>query len=75
MLDWLFGDGSDNELGATLPGSDAELCEESETIQAYNDCDAKKKCQEIAEEYGGSDPKATRAGSSGLYDCRFKLWR
>ncbi len=36
MLGRLFKGGSDNEFGATLPDEEAQLCEESEIIYAYN---------------------------------------
>jgi hypothetical protein len=69
-----FRGGSANEFGAILPDEKAQLCEESERIQAYNLKQAKEKCKEIAEEYGGIDPSPKSIGK-GEFDRRFKVWR
>lgn len=69
-----FKGGSANEFGATLPDEEAQLCEESEIIQAHNQRQAKEKCKEVAEEYGGTDPEVKPTGKSE-FDCRFKIWR
>jgi len=66
---------SDNELGEYLPESEAELSIQSEPLQAKNRNEAEKKCEEIAAEYGGIEPKVEK-DSIGVntWDCKFKLW-
>lgn len=75
MPRWLPKGSSENELGAILPDEDAQLCEESEPIRAFSRPDADRKCAELAEEYGGVEPKAEHRSSKGDYDCKFKVWR
>lgn len=69
-----FKGGSANEFGATLPDEEAQLCEESERIQAHNQKQADEKCEKLTEEYGGTDPDAKAVGKSE-FDCNFKVWR
>jgi hypothetical protein len=73
-MSWFFSKPGDNELGEYLPDSEDELQEGSEPIQASEQKEADKKCQEIAEEYGGTDAKAKPGKNDGEYDCRFKFW-
>jgi len=56
-MNWWRG-GSKNELGVSLPDEAAQLETETEPLQARNQRDADRKCEEIAEEYGGTDPRA-----------------
>lgn len=65
---------SENELGEYLPDEDAQQYEESERIQAENESEAKEKCQEVAGEYGGTEPKVEETNVDNLWDCKFKLW-
>lgn len=46
---------SDNELGEYLPESEAQPDEKSKPIQAYNQNDTDRKCDTIAEAYGGTN--------------------
>ncbi|WP_017654701.1 hypothetical protein [Fortiea contorta] len=69
-----FKGGSANEFGAVLPDGEAQLHQESERIEAHNQKQADKKCEEIAEAYGGTNPDAKAVGKSE-FDCRFKIWR
>ncbi|AFZ61352.1 hypothetical protein H6G54_02775 [Anabaena cylindrica FACHB-243] len=66
---------TDNELGEYLPDSDAQPCTESEEIGARNRSQAQKKCEETAEEYGGTDAQASPTDRPGRWDCNFKVWR
>jgi len=72
-MNWWRGD-SKNELGVSLPDEAAQLETETEPLQARNQRDADRKCEEIAEEYGGTDPRAVPTGKQS-FDCRFKVWR
>jgi len=65
--------GSANQLGNYLPDGEAELTLTSESIQANSLPEAKRKCEELADEYGGVDSKVEPIGKS-LFDCHFKLW-
>lgn len=65
---------SHNEMGNHLPDEDAELCVESEIIQAPNKDKAKEKCEEIAESYGGVESKVKSIDKS-WFDCTFNVWR
>lgn len=73
ILDLLRG-GTQNEFGAFLPDEKAQPCEETERIQANNQKEADKKCEKIAEEYGGTCPDAKPVGKR-QFDCQFKVWR
>jgi len=70
---WLQRKGSGNELGEYLPDGEAQLTEASECIQANSLPEAKKKCEELADEYNGVDAKVEPIGKK-LFDCQFKLW-
>lgn len=64
---------SENELGDHLPDSEAQPRIESKRIQANNQKQADEKCDKVAKEYGGTDPKAKPIGPK-LFDCKFKIW-
>ncbi|AFZ27265.1 hypothetical protein Cylst_5231 [Cylindrospermum stagnale PCC 7417] len=74
-MGWFSKLRTDNELGEHLPDSDAQPCTESEEIGARNKSQAQKKCQETAEEYGGTDAKVSSTDRPGRWDCNFKVWR
>ncbi len=61
-----------NLLGEYLPDTDAQPKQESKRIQANNQREANKKCEEIAQQYGGTDANAKPIGEK-LFDCKFKL--
>lgn len=63
-----------NELGEHLPDEDAVLEEESHYIRASSQPKAQKRCEDIATEYDGVDPKVKPKGPSE-FDCRFGVWR
>lgn len=65
---------SDNELGEYLPNDEAQPYEESERIKAKNESEAREKCEEVASEYGGIDPKVEETNVDNIWDCKFKLW-
>jgi hypothetical protein len=65
---------SGNELGEFLPEDDAQLCEECELIQACNMPQARRRCKQVADAYGGIGSKAVRI-DEGLFNCKFKVWR
>jgi len=65
---------SNNELGEYLPVDDAQPYQQSEEIAAVSEPEAKKKCDETAAEYGGTDPEVTPTDRDGRWDCKFKLW-
>jgi hypothetical protein len=65
---------SDNELGDYLPDGEAQLQDGYEPIQASGQKKADKVCEEVANEYGGTDAKAHPTDRKNEYDCRFKFW-
>jgi hypothetical protein len=66
---------SDNELGEYLPDSEAQPFEQSEPIMAVSEPLAKKKCEELAAEYGGLEPQVEKSDAGkNAWDCKFTLW-
>lgn len=63
-----------NEFGEHLPDEDAILEQESHYLRANNQDQAQQKCEEIASEFDGVDPKAISFGRKD-FDCRFGVWR
>lgn len=63
-----------NEFGDYLPEDDSDLEEEGELIQAKSYPQAKKKCEQVAKEYGGINPKVEKL-DQGWFDCQFQVWR
>ncbi|HLO85991.1 MAG TPA: hypothetical protein VK203_13425 [Nostocaceae cyanobacterium] len=75
MFSWFRSGGSTgNKLGEYLPDDEAQPYEQSEEIGAKSEPEARRKCKEVANEYGGTDADVEPTGREGRWNCKFKLW-
>jgi hypothetical protein len=73
-MSW-FSKKTSQDFGEYLPDDEATLQEINVPIQAKNQKQADKTCEEEAKKYDGFDSKAQPVdGSDKDYDCRFKFW-
>lgn len=63
-----------SDLPEYLPDPDAVEETESEPVQGFSKDQAQRRCNEVAKQYDGKNPRVNRTGRA-WWNCMFEVWR